>query len=277
MTTANTNTASTTSSIFGISKLAEDGSDWPTWRRKAEAAFGARLGLMAHIDGRAVQPTMLEFDLENRAWKYTDIARSEETPTAEEVTAFETKYDLWIQRENLIKNQLWSTIPARLQLLVQNYKTTYEIWNAICEDNETKSDLAKADLRQQLQSTICDEDGNVREHITKMLHLRETLAICGDIVTDSEFISYLTTLLPARFHTILTAVTASALANSTQLTVEAILLVIQQEVDFDQNQRNSGTNLEQTGNALSVVNRFSRGRARGHGQMYNRGQNNQSF
>ena len=39
--TLSTGNVSTTTNIFGIPKLAEDGSDWPTWRQKVKAAFGA--------------------------------------------------------------------------------------------------------------------------------------------------------------------------------------------------------------------------------------------
>ena len=133
----------------------------------------------------------------SQSWVYTDNSHSEDTPTAEEIKEFEDKYNLWIQQESQIKNQLWSTIPARLQLLVQNYDTGYEIWNAICYNNKNKSELAKADLWRKLQTMVCGDDDSIRGHITEMLRLREMLASCGG-ATSRYWVQFLPNYIPAK-------------------------------------------------------------------------------
>ena len=60
-------------------------------------------------------PNELKYNRATRTWTYSDTARAlVEVPNQEEITDFETRYELYIQQESLIKNQLWNTIPAWL-------------------------------------------------------------------------------------------------------------------------------------------------------------------
>ncbi|KAJ8580437.1 hypothetical protein M405DRAFT_711323, partial [Rhizopogon salebrosus TDB-379] len=103
----------TNSSLFNVPRLAEDGSNWITYKERALTAIGAR-GLMRYADSRAKKPKPFELDS-----KGNPIKADKSAATEDEVEELENKIDEFFMKDSLVKQQLFSTISDRLLLRVQ--------------------------------------------------------------------------------------------------------------------------------------------------------------
>lgn len=91
--------------VYTIAKLKPDGSNWVTYKSQTLAYLGAR-GVRHHVDGTVRVPPPV-------------IALTK--PTAEEEAAMEAaeaKIDEYNQREDVVKQQLFSTIYESLHLKI---------------------------------------------------------------------------------------------------------------------------------------------------------------
>jgi hypothetical protein len=130
------------SSLFNVPKLAEDGSNWITYKERALTAIGAR-GLMRYTDGRAKKPKPFELDLSGKL-----IKADKSVATDDEVEELENKIDEFFMKDSLIKQQLFSTISDRLLLRVQKLENAAKIWAEICTIHEGKTELVQIDMRR---------------------------------------------------------------------------------------------------------------------------------
>jgi hypothetical protein len=132
---------STNSSLFNVPKLAEDGSNWITYKERTLTAIGAR-GLMGHIDGRAIE--LISFDVDKTT---KVVTKKDGTPaTQTEIDELDKKIDEYYQKNSLVKQQIFSTITDRLLLRIQKLKDASEIWKEICQIHEGKTELVQIDL-----------------------------------------------------------------------------------------------------------------------------------
>ncbi|KAG1831651.1 hypothetical protein DFJ58DRAFT_634162, partial [Suillus subalutaceus] len=122
---------STNSSLFSVPKLAEDGSNWITYKERTLMALGAR-GLMRYTEGRATKPLPFAVDASTKALTKADGT----VPTQAEIDELDKKIDEYYQKDSLVKQQVFSTITDRLLLRVQNLKDASEIWKEICQIHE---------------------------------------------------------------------------------------------------------------------------------------------
>ena len=86
----------TNSSLFNVPRLAEDGSNWITYKERALTAIGAR-GLMRYTDGRAKKPKPFELDS-----KGNPIKADKSAATEDEVEELENKIDEFFMKDSLI-------------------------------------------------------------------------------------------------------------------------------------------------------------------------------
>ncbi|KAG2345671.1 hypothetical protein BDR05DRAFT_864888, partial [Suillus weaverae] len=112
---------STTSALFNVPKLAEDGSNWITYKEQTLTAIGAR-GSMRYTDGRAIRPVPFQA-------KKPDGSKPMET----EIEALDKTIDKFYQKDSLVKQQVFSTISDRLLLRVQKLDSAATIWAEICD------------------------------------------------------------------------------------------------------------------------------------------------
>ncbi|KAJ8581324.1 hypothetical protein M405DRAFT_751978, partial [Rhizopogon salebrosus TDB-379] len=129
------------SSLFNVPKLAEDGSNWITYKERALTAIGAR-GLMRYTDGRAKKPKPFELDSSGKP-----IKADKSAATDDEVEELENKIDEFFMKDSLVKQQLFSTISDRLLLRVQKLENAAKIWAEICTIHEGKTELVQIDMR----------------------------------------------------------------------------------------------------------------------------------
>jgi len=109
------------SSLYNIPKLADDGSNWITYKERALTVIRAR-GLMQYLDGRAKEPAAYKTNAARESLK-PDGSKATET----EIEELEEKIDEFFQKDSLTKQHIFSTISDRLLLQVQKLDSTSKI------------------------------------------------------------------------------------------------------------------------------------------------------
>src|SRR5258705_13785662 len=164
----------TSSALFNIPRLADDGTNWITYKERLLTAIGAR-GLMRYIDGRTKQPLAFELDPTGKT-----IVKEDGKPATEaEQEARDDKIDEWYQKDTYVKQHIFITITDRLLLRVQKLPNASEIWEEIRVIHEGKTELVQVDLRRRLQDRRCKEEADVRNHFSELLLMREEMAVIG--------------------------------------------------------------------------------------------------
>jgi hypothetical protein len=218
--------SSTNSALFNVPKLAEDGSNWITYKEQMLTAIGAR-GLMWYADGCAVRPSL--FKVHKKTKKLVKDDGTE--PTEAEVEALDKKLDEFYQKDSLVKQQVFSTITDRLLLHVQKLKVASQIWNEICDIHKDKTELVQIDLRRRLQETRCEENRDVRTHFSEMLWLHESLAGMGAAIEDRDFYAMILASLPESYHLLLSSINAMAKITATPLSPYELVNIIMEEYE----------------------------------------------
>ncbi len=131
------------SSLFNIPKLAEDGTNWITYKERMLTAIGAR-GLMRYIDGRVKQP--IPFALSPTTGE--PLKADGKPATDAEIEALDDKLDEFCQKNSLVKQHIFSTLSDRLVMRVKNLQTASMIWVEIRKIHEGKTELVQVDLRR---------------------------------------------------------------------------------------------------------------------------------
>src|SRR5258705_8363733 len=131
----------TSSTLFNILRLTEDGSNWVTYKEHLLNAIGAQ-GLMRYVDGRVQEPLPFTISVKTQLPVKADGSAT----TEEEQEAQDDKIDEWHQKNALAKQHFYSTISDRLLLHVQRLLDTSKIWKEICTIHEGKTELVQVDL-----------------------------------------------------------------------------------------------------------------------------------
>ena len=180
---------------FVVTKLARDASNWITWKTQTLATLGSNRGVIRHLNGMVKMPEPLE-----------DIETSDE----EAYEKAERRWDDYHQREELIKAQIFTTIPETLLIEIQKLSTAKEIWDAICIKHENTALTIKVDLRQRLYQIKCEDDANVRTHLETMLQIQEQLEGMGNGLKDDELTTVILGSLPKSYRPIINVISLSA-------------------------------------------------------------------
>jgi hypothetical protein len=154
---------SSNSALYNIPQLAEDGSNWITYKQRATTVIGAR-GLMWYLDGRITKPVPYKTDLSGKT-----VKPDGSTATETEIEELEKKIDEYYQKDSLVKQHIFSMISDRLLLQVQNLDNASKIWEEVCTIHEGKTELVQIDLCCRLQETRCEEGGDIKAHFGELL------------------------------------------------------------------------------------------------------------
>src|SRR5882762_8154480 len=102
------------SSLFNIPKLAEDGTNWITYKERMLTAIGVR-GLMRYIDGRVKQP--IPFALSPTTGE--PLKADGKPATDVEIEVLDDKLDEFCQKNSSVKQYIFSVeIRASVNLVV---------------------------------------------------------------------------------------------------------------------------------------------------------------
>ena len=224
--TMDTMLPSTGSSLFNVPQLAEDGTNWITYKERILTVIGAR-GLMRYVDGRAVKPVPYAVDATTGKTMKPDGKEATET----EIEELDKKLDEFFMKDSLVKQHIFSTITDRLLLRVQRLDRASKIWEEIRTVHEGKSDLVQIDLRRRLHETRCEEGGDVKAHLGELLRLRESLASMGASLDNRDFAAIIMGSLPESYRPILSSMNAAAHVSKKTLSPEEIMGVVSEEYE----------------------------------------------
>lgn len=217
---------STNSTLFNVPKLAEDGTNWITYKERTLTAIGAR-GLMRYADGRARKPVPYAIDAKTRLPTKSDGTAA----TQDEIDALDKKLDEFYQKDSLVKQQIFSTITDRMLLRVQKLEVASKVWAEICDIHEGKTELVQIDLRRRLQETRCEESGDVKAHFSELLSLRESLAGMGAAIEDRDFFAIVLASLPESYRPLLSSINAAAKITLKPLSPYELINIISEEYE----------------------------------------------
>src|SRR5258705_2825655 len=86
------------SALFSLPKLADDGSNWVTYKERLLNVISVR-GLMRYVNGRAAKPIPFEISMKTHLPVQVDGS----VTTEEEQEAQDDKIDEWYQNDVLVK------------------------------------------------------------------------------------------------------------------------------------------------------------------------------
>ncbi|OAX32156.1 hypothetical protein K503DRAFT_702492 [Rhizopogon vinicolor AM-OR11-026] len=118
---------SSNSGLFNVPKLAEDGTNWITYKERVLTAIGAR-GLMRYADGRAVKPVLYKVDETTKEHKKADGSIATET----EIEELDKKIDEYCQISR-----------TEFYCVCKDSMVPSAVWTEICKIHETKTDLVE--------------------------------------------------------------------------------------------------------------------------------------
>jgi hypothetical protein len=217
---------STGSTLFNIPQLAEDGTNWITYKERMLTAIGAR-GLMRYVDGRAVKPVPYKVDATKGILMKSDGSQATET----EVEELDKKIDEYYQKDSLVKQQIFSTVTDRVLLRIQKQDGASAIWTEVCKIHEGKTELVQIDLRRRLQEMRCEEGGDIKTHFGEQLRLRESLASMGAAIDDRDFYAILLGSLPESYRPLVSSINAAAKIAQKPLTTYELISIISEEYE----------------------------------------------
>jgi transposase InsO family protein len=213
-----------------VPMLEESGTNWVTWRARILVALGAR-GLTRHIEGRAKRPDKLLYDGETDSWKYTDLARRVEMPSDKEVEAFEIRLDDWTLKESNVKSTLFNAVYESLVVELHGRDTSAEIWKAINERHQDKTEVFRAQTYRRLATMVCNSEADVKRYMTDAVKLREELAGMGRLMTGEEFNAIILSAMPTTYRPLLSSVIKSAEIAGKTLTSAELINYVKEEYD----------------------------------------------
>jgi len=215
--------------LFSIPNLADDGSNWVTYKERMLNTIGAR-GLMRYVDGRAAKPVPFAISAKTRLPVKADGSAT----TEEEREAKDDKIDEWYQKDALVKQHIYSTISNRLLWRVKGLPDASKIWDEIRKVHEGKTELVQVDLRRRLQETRCGEGEDVRDHFSELMHMREQLAGMGATIEERDFYAIALGSLPESYRPLLSAINATARITQKTLSTYELVNVVSEEYEHRQ-------------------------------------------
>ncbi|GBE85505.1 hypothetical protein SCP_0800220 [Sparassis crispa] len=247
-----------------VPKLAADGSNWITYKERMFTVMGSR-GLLRHLQGTARRPpNPPPFPMPSPAQAAmtasttpataasttattgtgTTTTSATTTPAARQaqssmtpeeylktVEAAEQKLDEYVQKEYAARQQIYGTISDQLLLRVKKLGTAADVWLAVQNEYESKSDMYSGALRTRLQNTKCEEGADVRAHLDTLAKMREELASMGAPISDADFSAHVFASLLETFSPLLQALSTAARAAKTTLSADDLLASILEEHD----------------------------------------------
>jgi hypothetical protein len=138
---------SSSSSLFNIPQLAEDGSNWVTYKHHMTITLGM-CGLREYVDGTVPIPPRFVTDS-------TGVVKdvNGNMKTADEVKENRKEVNEYTQNDSLIQQHIFSTITDRLMLQLRSQLTGAAMWTEVKKLHKGMSALVKADMCKHMLLT----------------------------------------------------------------------------------------------------------------------------
>jgi hypothetical protein len=233
-------------SVLALPKLRDDGANWIDYESKTRTAMGSR-GLIRHVEGTARRLT--EFAIKAGV----PVSKPGTPATDEEIEAKERKLDEFDQKEYTARHIILTSVSPRLATLVKS-KTAKQMWDIVKADATSKSKMHQIATKQKLTDSQCDEEADVKEHLTTMVRVRDELESMGAPVADEEFLSLIIGSIPKSYHTMISSIIHAATLVKAAVDPNDLMRIILEEAE-----RRSIANraTDQSGSALYANKRRS--------------------
>src|SRR6266850_5187943 len=220
-----TMSATSTIKLIKLMKLADDGTNWITYRERVLNMLTHK-GLCRHIMGTAQKPEEVE-EQDGKFYKKGSLNALTDT----ELEALEKSMDEYEQKQASVREIIYKTISQSMFLQIKNEPTAAKVWAKVVSIMEDKGDLIQVSVLMKLQTMICLEDEDVRAHLAKMTELKEQLEGMGAPVSNQSFAAMIRKSLPPSYRSLLQTLSATARVNNKILTSSQIIAAIHEEAD----------------------------------------------
>ena len=116
-----------------------------------------------------------------------------------ELDKIKEKWDIYNQREALIKAQILTTIPESLAIEIQALDTGKKLWDALCEKHKKRALTVVVELQCRLYVLKCVNGLNVKVHIQLLNAMYQQLKGMGEEISDGNFMTLIFTSLPKSY------------------------------------------------------------------------------
>ena len=218
---------STTNQGLTIPKLKPDGSNWTTYSERVMNYLTSK-GLKRHVLGTARKPV----DLEERGGKH--YKPDSLTPLKDdEIEKHETEQDEYEQKQASVREVIYRTIDNSTFLQVKSEKDAAAVWKKVVSIHADKGSMYETNLLTQLQNTRYIEGESMREHLAKMIEIKERLAEMSCQISDESFVSYIRTSLSLvqNFRSLISTLTAAAHESGKKLTSTNLIWHLNEEAN----------------------------------------------
>ena len=180
---------SSANKALSLPKLWGNSSNWATYSKRILNYMTSK-GYRQHVQGTVHKLETLN-ERDGAFYKSGSLAplSNGELDKHEELT------DLYNQMQAAVWEIIYCTVDKTTFLQIKNEADAASVWKKVASIHAEKGILFEANLLVQLQNMCYDGKESMREHIGKMMEIREGLAEMNTPITNESFILYLWTSL----------------------------------------------------------------------------------
>ena len=176
---------SSTNQSLAVPKLESDGSNWSTYSEQVMNYLTSK-GLKRHVMGTARKPVQLV--KRNCRYYKPDMTIPLKN---DELDTHEREEGEYKQKQASIREVIYRTIDKSTFIQVKNETDAAAVWKKIVSIHANKGSMFETNLLTQLQNSRYVEGDSMREHLAKMVEIKERLTEMDYKLTDESFVSYI--------------------------------------------------------------------------------------
>ena len=191
-----------------VPKLQADGSNWVVYRDRMVWAMNSRT-LSEHLTNISMPAV----------YAAAGAINGVDAPTR------------WALGKATVKQAIAASVPDSIFNRVKTKTRAKDVWDALKDLFEGRSQMVVVDLHRKLQALKCGEDEDVCAHFDKIADIREQLAAMGTTIPDNEYGSILLGSVPTTYEAITSAMSTTAKLTRTALTPDMVTSLVIDEYD----------------------------------------------
>ena len=193
-------------SLGTVPALEIDGGNWPIFRRKFETYLDSA-GLDEHLDKDNAP-----------AKSYEDIEAKPAKQPNEKDDDFKKRLDVWNKGKGKWKEgtrawkkedakaraALGKVVPNSIYMEISEFKTFYEMWEAVETRIKRITLHQKLNLKGQLNQMYCDETDDIIRHLQEMESIYQQLASRNAKISNEDYVDAIIRSLPQSYSNLMT-------------------------------------------------------------------------
>lgn len=171
-----------------VPKLKPDSSNWTTYSERVMNLLTSK-GLKRHVLGTARKPIEL-MTKEGAKGAYFKPG-SDKPLNDDEIEKHEVEKDEFEQKQAAVREVIYRTIDNTTFIQVKNEGSAADVWKKISSIHADKGTMYETNLLTQLQTSRYVEGQSMREHLAKLIEIKERLAEISCQISDESFVAYI--------------------------------------------------------------------------------------